>query len=310
VAEIIRRFEWRFLGPAFWALWLTLGLAWLISFMPRRPYQWLSGSIGVLAMRLNHKRRELALTNIRLCFPDKSEAEQQALMEANFRITGQCLMDLGTIWLRGPKRLAKVSTINGVEHYHAAREAGKQVILMTCHSPALDHGAMALAINHPDVHAVSMYKAQRNPLLAWMMYRSRRRYGTVIYERKEGLRPIIRDVKKGAVFYYLPDEDFGPEESIFVPLFGVQKATIPALGPLARMTRAAVLPCISGFDEASGKYVVNILPPLADFPSGDQDADTLQMNQALEALIRIDPPQYMWIFKLFKTRPEGEKPFY
>ena len=310
MSSLVTKFEWGFLHPRNWGLWIALALLWLLSFLPRPLFNAIAGSAGSLAMSLNRKRRQIAETNLKLCFPNMKPGERNQLMQRNARITGQCLMDLGTLWVRGSRRLDKHSRVEGAEHVYNIHEQGGQVILMTCHTMALDHGAQAMALKHPDVHAVSMYKQQGNRLLAWLMYRGRTRHGSTIYDRDEGLRGIIRDVKKGAVFYYLPDEDLGPDESVFAPLFGVPKATLPALGSLARLTGAAILPCISHYDEKPGEYVVEILPPLIDFPVKDRDASAERMNQVLEEMIQRDPAQYMWFHKLFRTRPEGEDAFY
>lgn len=310
--KLVKEFEWRFLGPRFWGIWLGLALLWLVSFLPRTPYHFIAGRIGLLAMRLNHKRRRIAEINLSLCFPDINETDRGRLIRENFRLAGICLFDMGVIWLRGRSRLEKVTHIEGDEHYYAAREAGKQVILLTGHTLALDHGATALAMEYArhGTRAVSMYKPQSNDLLAWLMFRTRTQYGVKIYSREEGLRPIVKEIKKGSVFYYLPDEDLGPEGTIFVPLFGVPKATIPALGSLARLTSAAVLPCVSQYSEKEGRYLVKIMPALEDYPSGDKVSDALRMNEALEQLILNDPRQYMWVYKLFKTRPKGEEGIY
>ncbi|MBV8466206.1 MAG: lipid A biosynthesis acyltransferase, partial [Burkholderiales bacterium] len=107
---------------------------------------------------------------------------------------------------------------------------------------------------------------------------------------------------------YLPDQDFGPRESIFVPFFGIPAATIPALSRLARIADAAVLPCYIR-RERDG-YTMVIEPPLTDFPTRDQEADTARMNRVIEAQILRQPGQYFWLHKRFKTRPEGETRFY
>jgi Kdo2-lipid IVA lauroyltransferase/acyltransferase len=310
--KLVTAFEWRFIRPGFWGTWAGLGVLWLFSFLPRRVYHPLAGGLGLLAMRLNKKRCRIAQTNLELCLPQLSAEARSELLRDNFRLAGICLLDLGVLWLRGSRRLEKYFRIEGKQHLEAARTSGRPIILLTGHTMALDHGAMALAIQYAaqGVKAVSMYKPQKNDLIAWLMYRSRTHLGVSIYAREEGLRPVVRDVRKGAAFYYLPDEDLGPEESIFVSFFGVQKATVPALGTLARLTNAQVIPCIAHYDEQDARYVVHALPPLANFPTGDREQDARLMNEALEQMILLDPKQYMWVYKLFRTRPEGEQAFY
>jgi KDO2-lipid IV(A) lauroyltransferase len=42
----------------------------------------------------------------------------------------------------------------------------------------------------------------------------------------------------------------------------------------------------------------------------DLDAALAAVNRGVENCIAIDPAQYLWSYKRFKTRPEGETPFY
>ena len=113
----------------------------------------------------------------------------------------------------------------------------------------------------------------------------------------------------GDPLVYLADEDLGSDHSIFVPLFGVQKATIPVLGRLANSCEAVVLPCICCYDRNKKRYTTTLLPPIENI-TGDDVNDSLAMNQAIEKTIAVCPAQYFWSFRLFQTRPEGEASFY
>lgn len=60
---------------------------------------------------------------------------------------------------------------------------------------------------------------------------------------------------------------------------------------------------------ASG-YVVELLPPIKNFPSCDRIKDATIINQIIETAILKAPEQYLWAHRRFKTRPEGEADFY
>jgi Kdo2-lipid IVA lauroyltransferase/acyltransferase len=152
----------------------------------------------------------------------------------------------------------------------------------------------------------SMVKLQRDPFVNWMLNRARARYGSPLLSRDQGLRPVLRGLEAGMAFYYLPDEDFGPKQSVFVPFFGVQTATLATLGRLAEHAGADVIPCFTRLLPGGRGYEVILHPALTDFPSGDRVCDAARMNEAFERGIRDMPEQYMWTFKLFRTRPSGE----
>jgi Kdo2-lipid IVA lauroyltransferase/acyltransferase len=117
-------------------------------------------------------------------------------------------------------------------------------------------------------------------------------------------------MREGYPFYYLPDMDFGARESVFVPFFGVQAATLTAVSRLAKLTNAAVVPVIATQRNDGSGYDVRFHPALENFPSGDDVADAKRINELVESYVLENIPQYLWTHKRFKTRPEGEKSVY
>ena len=156
---------------------------------------------------------------------------------------------------------------------------------------------------------ISMYRASRNRLIDRMLKR-RARYGAVLFERKSNLKALIRHLREGRPFYYLPDQDPGGAESVFVPFFGVPAATVTALSRIAKMTNAAVIPCYNRILPWGRGFEVRFEEPLRDFPSGDLEKDARRMNEEIEKAIRQHPEQYLWGYRRFKTRPAGSPPVY
>jgi KDO2-lipid IV(A) lauroyltransferase len=126
--------------------------------------------------------------------------------------------------------------------------------------------------------------------------------------RSEGVREMIAAVRGGAAMYLLPDMNFGAEDSIFVPFYGVQAATVPSLPRFARLCKAKVVPLLTRL--TSTGYEVKLLPAWEGYPTGDMEGDTALMNARLEGYIDGMPEQYYWVHKRFKTRPPGEPPVY
>jgi KDO2-lipid IV(A) lauroyltransferase len=121
---------------------------------------------------------------------------------------------------------------------------------------------------------------------------------------------VVKAMKAGRPFYYLPDMDHGRKESIFVPFFGIPTATITGLPRFARMAGAKVIPVVTRILPGGAGYEVSMGEPWADYPSGDVEADVARMNAWIEATVRTMPEQYYWVHRRFKTRPEGERSFY
>jgi KDO2-lipid IV(A) lauroyltransferase len=150
----------------------------------------------------------------------------------------------------------------------------------------------------------TIYTDQANKISdAWIL-RGRRRFGDgQLFGRIEGVKPILQGLKAGNPLYLLPDMNFGPDESVFVPFYGVPAATVPSLSRFAKLTRAKVVPVISKMT-AEG-YVIDVLPAWTDFPTADQSADTALMNARLQTYINAMPTQYYWVHKRFKDQPPG-----
>lgn len=290
----------RSLAPEWWPSWLLLGLLRLIAFLPLRTSRVLGAILGLLIYALNAKRRHIARVNLRLCFPEKSTHARARLLRRHFMVKGQSYVDLGFLAWASKRRILRKTHIRGLEHYQGLR--GRSVILLAPHCVGMNFGGSAIAGERAQF---SIVKLQSNPVVNWLLNRGRMRFGCFLLARTQGLRPVIRGLKQRLAFYYLPDEDFGPRQSVFVPFFGVPTATLATLGRLAHLTNALVVPCFTRLLPDGRGYEVILKPPLKNFPNGDRTRDAARMNEVIEEGLRPMPEQYLWTFKLFKTRPHG-----
>ena len=284
----------------------ALGLIWLAQWLPAGAIARLGRGIGWLGYRLAMPRRKVVLTNLRLCFPELAEAERIALARRHFSALGRAIMERAVMWYAPKERVMRFVRLEGVEHFEAVQ--GRPVLLLAPHFVGLDMGGVRVAISW---RTASMYGKQKNPALDAAMRRGRERFGDpVLISRQDGIRPVVRALRDGFAFYYLPDMDFGPRESIFVPFFGVTTATVPALARLAQVSRARVVPVVTRQLPDGEGYAAKFYPAWEDFPTGDIEADTRRMNEFIEARVREMPEQYYWVHKRFKTRPAGEARIY
>jgi KDO2-lipid IV(A) lauroyltransferase len=285
---------------------LGVGLLWLLHWLPLPLLALLGRGLGRLALALGRERREVVQTNLRLCFPDLPADERERLARRHFEAVGRSLLERGLCWWAGEARLRRLVRIEGLERLRALQD--RPLILLVPHFVALDLCATRLAL---EIDATSVYSKQKDPLVDRLLYRGRTRFGDqFIVSRQEGMRPILRALKQNRPLYYLPDMDYGPRDAIFVPFFGVAAATVPGVSRLARLTGAAVLPCLARMRPAGAGYVLDIREAWRDFPGADLEADTRRMNACIEDWVREMPEQYYWVHKRFKTRPPGEPRIY
>ncbi|MBP9218603.1 MAG: lipid A biosynthesis acyltransferase [Sterolibacterium sp.] len=281
---------------------LALILMWLLHFLPLTLLTRLGHGLGALLYRLGRDRRQVTLTNLRLCFPQKTEEERIALARRHFAAFGRSFIERGLLWWASPTRLRRIVRIEGIEHIDA--HIGRPIILLVPHFIGLDMGWTRLTLERD---MVSIYANQKNLLFNAALYKGRTRFGdSRLLSRQEGTRPALRAMRDGLPFYYLPDMDYGERDTIFVPFFGVPAATITGLSRLARLAQAVVIPVITHMLPDDQGYVVRISDAWATFPGPSIEEDTQRMNRFIEEEVLQLPEQYFWLHKRFKTRPPGD----
>ncbi|WP_226407324.1 lysophospholipid acyltransferase family protein [Dechloromonas denitrificans] len=284
--------------------YILVGFLWLLHWLPLPVLRAIGTLLGKLLYAVGRDRRKVALINLRLCFPEKSEAEREDIARRHFVAFSCAVIDRTLGWWASKERLERIIRIKGVEHLNDPE--GKPVIMLSPHFVGLDAGATRISMF---VRGCSVYSNQKNPVFNKLLYDGRIRFtDAVLLSRQDGMRKIIKAMKDGYKFYYLPDMDFGPKESIFVPFFGVQAATIPGVSRLVRLTGAKVVACITR--QVADGYEVEVMPAWSDFPGESVEADTASVNRFIESQVLTMPEQYFWLHKRFKTRPPGEQRFY
>ncbi len=256
-------------------------------------------------------RRRIAETNLRLCFPELSASERQAIVTRHFEHLGQALLDTGTAWWGSERSIAALGQIEGLHHLEDALKGGKGAILLTGHMTSMDLGGQILALAlAPTEHPLQvMYKRSRNPLFEMLMRRGRERFTRRIFPRDD-FRAFMRGLREGLPTWYAPDQDFGIKHGVFADFFGVPTATLTTTARLAASSGAPVVPYFPIRLPRNRGISIRIEPALENFPSGDDHADARRINELIEHVVRAYPEQYWWVHRRFKTRPEGLAPVY
>ena len=126
---------------------------------------------------------------------------------------------------------------------------------------------------------------------------------------KRDIKKMVRSLRGGRPVWYAPDQSYDRKGAEVVEFFGVPTMHTTATSTLARLGRAVTLPYFPR-RLADGRYELEILPPLEDFPSDDPIADTRQYVRALELQIRRCPEQYLWVHRKFKNLPDEYPDYY
>lgn len=273
-----------------WSRWLPL--SWLRA---------LGALLGHTLYWVVVSRRRVVTTNLRLCFPQWSEVQIQKTTLDTFICFAQAWLDRGWLWHGAPDTVrSRVRLIGALQEL----DGDAPTVIFAPHFMGLDAGWTGLT-QQISRRFATIYSPQANVAADVWVHAGRRRFGSPeMVARLDGVKPIIAALRGGEPLYLLPDMNFDPSESVFVPFYGVLAATIPSLSRFARLSRAKVVPVITRMTPQG--YEVEILPAWQDFPTADAAADTALMNLRLQGYIDTMPSQYYWVHKRFKDRPSGE----
>lgn len=309
-----------FLLPKYWGIWLAFAIFLPLVFLPLRMQFAIGKALGVLLHNVAGSRRKATLVNLALAFPEKSDTERQHMAKQVFINQGIGVFETLNAWLR-PNVFCKCDvTVNGLEHIKAAQDQGKAVILLGMHYTTLDTGGL-LFTQHFPVSAV--YRPQNNLLLEWFIYNCRRRlYEHQIHHRK--IKDLDKYISQKKIIWYATDQDYGLRRGVMADFFGVPAATVTAGRYLATLGDQSNPPVFIGLNtrrldkaahgsqkkRSKPHYELTFLPPLENYPSSDEVADATYVNKVIEDVIRIEPTQWMWFHKRYKTGENGRTDYY
>ena len=272
------------------------------------PLSWVRAMgwmLGRLLFALAGSRRRIVSINLELCFPQIGAAQRRALALEVFVNFARAWLDRGWLWHGAAQVLRRRLRIVGETH---ELDGNTPIVLFAPHFVGLDAGWTALT-GQVSRAFVTIYTHQANAIVDDWILRGRERFGQPrLFDRAAGVKPLVLALREGAALYLLPDMNYGLPESVFLPFFGVQAATVTSMSRLARLGRATVVPVVTRMTPDG--YEVRVMKSWEQYPSTDVEADTLRMNRALEQYVQAMPGQYYWVHKRFKDRPEGQAPVY
>lgn len=282
-------------------------VAWLrsLSILPYPLVARLGSAVGSALYVLPSRRKHIVLVNLRLCFPEKSERECDALAREHFRHVVRSYLERGVQWFGSAQRiknLVQVESAIDLEDRNAP-----PTIFMGFHFVGIEVGCMRYSQKMP---VASLYTHMSNRRLCDLARRQRSRFGAEMIERSTSARKILSLLHEGKPVMLAADMDHGLDNSVFVPFFGVPACTLTSVSRLARLGRARVVPFVTEVLPHFKGYRMTVFAPLSDFPSGNDAHDARCMNAFLETQIMNIPAQYYWVHRRFKHRPPGAAPVY
>ena len=284
-----------------------------LGYLPAPAAMSIGKTMGKLAYLLAGNLRKTGATNLRLAFPEKTDAEREQLLRECFANLGRQLGFFSQFSTRSLEELQNLTEPYGLEHIEAAKaHMNSGLILFTAHLGAWELTSFGPALfGHPFSFLVRRID---NPRIEDLVDRTRVRFGNKTIDKLSAGRSMVKLLRSNGVLGLLPDLNTLDSEAIFVDFFGVPAATNFIMAKLALRTQSPIIPIFAPWSEEKRKYLLLIGPPVSIEPTGDEDEDvrrlTTRLSQLIENTIRQYPGQWLWIHKRWKTRPKGEPTIY
>ncbi|HSN15252.1 MAG TPA: lysophospholipid acyltransferase family protein [Anaeromyxobacteraceae bacterium] len=280
----------------------------LLSRIPRRWLDAIGASLGWLVWTLR-VRRGVVMSNLRLAFPEKSEAERRDIARRTFLNLGRMITDFLRVPSMSKEELERLFVYEGWEAFERARATGKGVVACTAHFGNFDLLAAAQTLRGIPVTMITREMGRSGANDLWRETRRRSGVEDLVVKRGETLKAATRALKSGRVLGYVIDQNQSRRHAIFPTFFGIPAATAATPAWLALRTGALVVFTLS-IPLADGRHKLVIEGPLEVPRTGDRERDVLafmqDLNDRLERWVRLHPEHWYWLHRRWKTRPAGE----
>ncbi len=278
----------------------------LLGIVPRRLSVILANILGDLWYILDGRHRNVALNNLSFALGKEGNANDIRLVARRaFRHISRIPFEIG--WSNGLSlsQFMRHCRVKGFGNLRRAHQKGKGVLILTLHLgnwELLSTGVIANGYQAGFVYRPLDFKPADQFISQY-----RCRFGGIPIPKKNSMRKILRPLKQQQCVGILLDQDSGRTAGVFANLFGRPACTNKGLALLALKTGSPVIPAF--LVRRGMRFEIEFGPEIPLIQSGqkekDVQANTQQYNDALEAIIRRYPEQWLWVHRRWKTQPPG-----
>lgn len=272
----------------------------------------------------NRKRLREATGRVQFALPHIREDEARDLVLASFRH----LFQLGIEIIHMPRLLTTDAWIKHVElgNLEGALEAvseGRPSLMLTGHCGNWEIMGYAMAILGFPIHA--LYRPlDMKPMDQWLR-RTRARRGLILIDKFGAAWMLPKLMAKGVPIGFVADQNAG-DRGVFVPYFGRLTSTYKAIGLMAMQHQANVVcACARRLspneshigdhrricDQGGLRYRIEIVDVIRPDDWADHSDPLFYISaryrRAMEQMVRAAPEQYLWMHRIWKSRPAHER---
>jgi KDO2-lipid IV(A) lauroyltransferase len=283
-----------------------------LGVLPRRWARAAGAGLGALAFLFTGRLRRTGERNLEIAYPESTAAWRKGIVRQLYRNLGLHLAEFCRMSRYTPERTREFIRYAGLEHYLAARDRGRGVLVITGHL-----GLWELSSFYHSLMGYPMSMVIRrldNPLVDRLVNSIRCLHGNTVLHKDDFARGLLGAMRRGDTVGILMDTNMTPPQGVFVDFFGTPACTASGLARVAMRTDAAILPGFLTWREEEQKYVLEFGEPIDLVRTGDDEQDIVTNTQictnAIEAWVRRFPEQWLWVHRRWKTRPPEEPSLY
>ncbi|MEM7730047.1 MAG: lysophospholipid acyltransferase family protein [Pseudomonadota bacterium] len=268
-------------------------LTGVLRLLPFGLVSWMGGALLRIVGPLTSKDR-IARTNLRIAFPEASDAVLRAMLRGQWDNTGRTFAEFAlTDRIRAFEDHSRV-TVEGIHHFLDNAPG----ILISGHFANWEVMATVLTQSPGPVRVT--YRKINNPLIDRRVREQREAYGTKFLVQKSthrGGRELFEALRSGESIAILNDQKFNT--GLKIPFFGTDAMTAQGAVRLSMKTGRPILPMCVVRDGA--QFHVRFYPPLKWDRVGEREPDVEAGVRAvtgfIEDRIRENPTQWFWVHR-------------
>ena len=286
---------------------IAKGFIGFFSRTPLRFNQGLGKLLGHLVWKLAKRERCIALRNLELCFPEKTEDWRNQKARESLQAMMMALLESPRIWSSTSDELEKyLDNRHVLDEILEVYAQGRGLVIATPHLGSWEYVGQLLAQH---VTMTNLFRPPRMHGLTETIIKGRGASGAnIVPTNSRGIRALSQALNRGECTGILPDQEPEKGHGIFAEFFSRPAYTMMLLPRFVKKRRTPVI-FLFAERRSSGRF--RFIHQWANEEIYDDDPAVAcqMMNQQLEYLIRCCPSQYNWAYKRFKTQPTGQNPY-
>ena len=261
-------------------------------------------TIGRLIYVLGIGPVRVARINLRLCYPEMSESQREALCKGRMLEFGQAFVETPRVWSKSSTWLQnKIVGVEGMALFEAAVADPRGTLLVVPHQGNWE--VVGLWVSKQTA-MTSLYEPPKMPALDRWIKSSREQSGaTLVPNDVRGVAALIKALKRGETSGILPDQVPTESGGIMAPFMGIPARTMTLVTNLVQRAHCQVLLCAA--IREPGGWRLHFLPASEAVFSDQQEVAVTALNTDVERLVALAPEQYQWEYKRFRAQPDGRQ---